>query len=574
MLFSKTASPRPNAAAATSNRPTAPAPNQQPAKVSAPKTAADGKTKDVASTARDLKRKADEQLHSKDSPKRQRTETTTPPKKEDIKASAEAMMQANPHGISCLRNLLKRKKRGIVTRRLVNLLRSDNFSDHHLKMREISNILNKEINYVRKFYRMENKDTLMHLALKKMVRTSILENFCKAGFPLFVPNAAGERPDACSNDWQTRVIEQAIKDKRQQKLEEISKLKYLCGDNSKIHPGRYTVSDLRLAFGSKNPSKTCEIPDRWEKLDKEDGLDLTLHQRLAIAEAMASSNTQKVEEVKGDATANNFVTANVGFVVSTKAHKQGGDHGRRFVTVPIADAKYLTFRPLSSTKEDVAPHSERVLYKYLSNADNLAAILNYLKVEYGVDGGYKIYAVVLDIHSSRIMCEECESVTYQQGDRTERKKFISVLEKELEKQGYVLPKEKRTTPDILTPPSRRLHFVTRVSADYKFDFKYDRSQDAAGYEYPKHEDVEHFDRDVKKFHNSVILHRRVSDKKGEIGAPFRKSATYSALETKHGFLAMYRQTAFVNYNKDRAFECTERDEKDRQFTIQRAQLTR
>jgi hypothetical protein len=571
MSLSKAASPRPNAAT-TSNRPTAPTPSQQPAKVPASKTMTDGKKKDAAIT-KDLKRKADDALERKDAPKRRRMETSASPEKEAEKVSVEAMMEANPHGILCLKILLRRKE---VTRRLVKILRSDDRSRYDQDMKEISGILNREIKYINKFYQTKNKDTLMHLAVKRRVRKVTLQAFCDAGFPLLVPNSKMKLPTDYTmgighGNWQAPLLERAIRDRRDQKLKDISELSYLFGDRSRIHPGRYVTPDLSLIFGSKKRRKICIIPDRWEKLDKEDELDLTLHQRLAIAEAMVSSNAQKVEGVKENNSSNNFVTANIGFVVSTKVHKQGGDHGRRFVTIPIVDAKHLTFRPSSSETTSHKIHSERVLYKYLSNTENLAPILNYLRITHGIDARYKIYAVVLDIHSGLTMCEKCESHAYRQGDRTEAEKFIRILEKELKKQGYILPKPKRTTPDILTPSSRRLHLVTRVSATEEFNFNDDRPQDELGYEYPHHEDVEYFDRDVKKFNNSVVLHRSLHDDKE---SRFRKKESYSALETKHGFLAMYRQTAFVNYNKDRAFNCTRRDKKDKQFATHHVQLIR
>jgi hypothetical protein len=159
------------------------------------------------------------------------------------------------------------------------------------------------------------------------------------------------------------------------------------------------------------------------------------------------------------------------------------------------------------------------LYEYLSSANTIKIIIDHLsqaiKDRFKVDTyeGFKIYAVILDIHTSRDMCLNCEARTYiMQQDRDSEHCFLRQLEKQLIEDSYmyVLPKIKNTS-DHIQPRVVRLHFATRISsyAPNGLSRNHQPCQKLANtlsFWYRKFDALKAEDRDVKRFNNSVILH--------------------------------------------------------------------
>lgn len=150
----------------------------------------------------------------------------------------------------------------------------------------------------------------------------------------------------------------------------------------------------------------------------------------------------------------NYVVANIGFVISDRVHEgKEGHHGRRFVSFPVKFGNQ-TFTQVNDTytfdekaddgktprsrefKEDLIAessadkksaierdykssgpnfvqsyhHSERALWKSLKKSGALDSIFAELEKVLDKDG--KVYCMVLDLHSTRYMCSNCEPSSY------------------------------------------------------------------------------------------------------------------------------------------------------------------
>lgn len=424
-----------------------------------------------------------------------------------------------------------------------------------------------------------NKDKLIHLLKKLGLNTLTLIN---------KKNNEGKTPiDLVWVSWQRHIINNSISENKKNKRNNI--IYKFCWEldqnniETRIMPGRYMTEDLNLFFSSKNKSKECQIPDKWAEFDIEDEQNLTLHQRLSMIEAFTVSQANYPKELKEELGPNiqharNYVAATLGFVVSTQSHKPKGSHKREFIILPIDDPNFSIFKQSGLA----GSHSEKNLFFYLKNKDNLERLIldlsKKLDNKYGSHIGHKIYAVILDIHSTRSMCDPCEQETYLfQGNRMDGT-FLNKLETILKQYNYKLPKEK-TYCDILTPDNCVLRFATRVSASMCDTFNYqerpNKKIDNHVYHYPRSDQViRHvisvaidnmnieelqlsilldiivsyiIERDIKKYHNSVILHTNSSQDKEKYESykrDFYFPLAYSASRT----LFLSRQTIFANTN--------------------------
>lgn len=293
-----------------------------------------------------------------------------------------------------------------------------------------------------------------------------------------------------------------------------------------VKKGVYFHSDLSLVYKNKKNKDGWSIPDR------EDGQDLSLHQRLAMNEALVFKKYKKItssNNYNSQTIGNNvdsigieegavprmglageyltLVTANIGFIIS----KNKKDNNRTFVTIPIDDPEFAIYyvkplRVLNQTAEEVFHnyHAEEVLYNYLVTPDpvtrdsRLKRIVTNLSKELGCDDDPpksndsmkpKIHAVILDIHSSRELCNSlCEPRTYSLQQDRSADSFLAQLVTCLKDFGYRVRwvSEKRDA-------EKQLYCVTRVSAYLRY-----RSTEEIG--------IEKIGRNIKDFSNSVILH--------------------------------------------------------------------
>jgi len=321
-----------------------------------------------------------------------------------------------------------------------------------------------------------------------------------------------------------------------------------------LYTGRKYVGNMNLLWSSKTPHKQSEIPDDWIELRKLDHLKLTLHQRLYLYENYLSHELITIG-------ASNVVIANIGFLVSSKPWKKNGNHTRRFITLPISDPDYIVF-----TEETVGcgVHSEYVLCQYLKRIDILKLISSQLK-SLLIEPGYKIYAIILDIHSTREVCDGCESHIHALQTKYSKNGFLREIEAVLcENNYFVLPQKSaiRESRDLLSEHSPRLPLLVRLSG----------KDDASAYgnrdnSYPPAGIYRQYNLDAKSYYQGVRLH--LSPKNNDYMHSFLFSSiqldeeiggleelydlrahtldmdVLENLKAENGFL-IYNQTAFVN----------------------------
>ncbi|MBA2648699.1 MAG: hypothetical protein H0U75_03710 [Legionella sp.] len=241
----------------------------------------------------------------------------------------------------------------------------------------------------------------------------------------------------------------------------------------KIPLGKYITEDLNLTFGSKK-EKVCKIPDASSDINALDNQEITLHERLAMVEPVVNKNITSLNELtQSTYIYKNYLAVTVGFVVSTKPHVKEGTHERTFIIVSIDDPSESVIRLPPAPSGQEHPHSEDALLAYLVNPLNIGRLVNLLshKLErsYSSYLGHKVYAVVLDIHSTNTMCSRCEGNVYNaQTIRSISTSLLAQLEKRLRLEEYILPKEKSFRNDGIPLDSQRLHFVTRVSSQLPY----------------------------------------------------------------------------------------------------------
>jgi len=232
------------------------------------------------------------------------------------------------------------------------------------------------------------------------------------------------------------------------------------------------TNSFSMFIGAKNPNKQCLI--------SHDRHRLTLHQRQALAERMIDTafiggtgqGTQQSIKFRyeknhqlGEACniqshslkRYNLAVANIGFVITDIPHNKP-EHLRLFKTLPLqvpspgssststtTDICTIYRHPHvnpqlieSNTKGKTnGSHSEPSLFSYLLDEQNIKSIIIKFKELYKIaeSKNYKIYAVVIDIHSSYDICEEC----YKSAQNFQRK-FRAKILTALEEDGFILPK--------------------------------------------------------------------------------------------------------------------------------------
>lgn len=437
-------------------------------------------------------------------------------------------------------------KSKIATRRLIRAISSSDVNG-------IAQVIDSfHHGYLNIHYRNSRGNTLMHLA-------AIYAEFnyiSKARFKLIVGqlNRLGLHFGALNNDNKRadevitkEYLKMAIYEGANAGLaERVSKIEMAYGsganfysDQSRIYPGVRLTTDLSLFYGSKQPLKICEIPDRDPILDKIDGGALSLHQRL-------SCFIWYQKQLQQDTSINNYVTLNIGFVVSQKPHASTSriERRRQFVSIPIRDPRFAVV--WSQGNRD-AVHSELLLYQYLSNPSHIDFIITNLQRIYKIYPGFKIYAMVIDLHTLNNMCSKtCTPATFenQLGGS-----FIQLIEKRLAELHYVLPSLKTPCPDLFTPQHKRLHIVTRISHSKIFDsdetrpFSSKQSEEIPVFTRTEEEKAE---KDIKKFGNAVVL----KDTRSENYASFWAKKNQAHSDTPTRKVVFTNQTAFLNYFKD------------------------
>lgn len=247
------------------------------------------------------------------------------------------------------------------------------------------------------------------------------------------------------------------------------------------------VKSLNLLYGTKSPEKS------YKQVEVDGDV---------IHEILRGRENLERESRDHNGSVPNYVVASISFVVTDRPHVKGGAHGRKVITIPIKyntqeishvstvynfDEKATTVTPQNNKPpksrtykrssefkahlledspqdrqarvanyyakgtnsfSDSYHHSERALWGVLKKAETIQDLVN--KIFSTLGFAPKVYAAVLDLHSTRYMCAECEpsSFCFQKKKGT----FLSRLEEAIN-QRFMLSKTKGLT------------FCTRVSAE-------------------------------------------------------------------------------------------------------------
>lgn len=258
-------------------------------------------------------------------------------------------------------------------------------------------------------------NTYSHLAAKTGVKDIIdcillsSINFCYTK-----PNYAQLLPE--NLDWSgrykktlaTRVKsdqiaarEKTLKEQLLAKTEEIQKDEIATG---RYLPGIIFTKDFRLVYKNKSnkAEKLCVIDE------------LSAHDRQALDEAVYANRYEYKErgwsEYPVNIPSENFLLANIGLVMGDEAYQKPNTIKRSFYSLPIFLDPTVTLPKNRQTNG----HTERNLFDILLTPQYLQKVLISFMQRLNLTPNKKpkIYACVLDMHSSQDMCDACEFSGY------------------------------------------------------------------------------------------------------------------------------------------------------------------
>lgn len=243
------------------------------------------------------------------------------------------------------------------------------------------------------------------------------------------------------------------------KLRQTGVINVLENNTAILYPGKKYVLDLDIIRGSKNPKKICKIPNAWKLFDKKDDNKFTLHQRLALSEQYVRNQNDWIKDEY------NLVLANIGIIVSNQPRSSKDDHKRIFKTYPLAHKKFAVFGKKG--------HSEANLIDCLNDKKFLKHTLKKFFEKFKPDKKgrrHKIYGIVLDIYSTREVCDGCTEKLGQLQTSYGKNDFLRIIEKLFKKKEFDLPKKaaditKRGEDNPKQNP--RLKLIIRATGDIK-----------------------------------------------------------------------------------------------------------
>ncbi len=220
-----------------------------------------------------------------------------------------------------------------------------------------------------------------------------------------------------------------------------------------------------------------------------------------IHNILRSEINDKYESLPSRPTNLNFANARLSFFVSDRTHHKSGSHNRKIVTAPLLvkelheNTKHVTnyysffqffinrnenvprshhllqdvlaskpiekyddiIRKFNETNPGRGFHreyhcSERALYGFLSQSATIKEIVDSIESQCNNQQGLKIYAMIIDIHSDRYLCRNCEESVYYQ--YSPNGKLVRKLIAEIEGRGH----------KVLTK-IKTLNIIVRVSAE-------------------------------------------------------------------------------------------------------------
>ncbi len=208
----------------------------------------------------------------------------------------------------------------------------------------------------------------------------------------------------------------------------------------------YWVKTLNVKYTNKHAKKSKTVEDTTQDQKDEDihsKLNLTVRYALKThGQAAGAVGTIRPFEGNYEQYGEidlkyNVLVANIGFIISKTPINKDHLHGREFITFPITVPNCLIFNllKLKDTGEKFADdminrhvylhgkkqsilanpgtyaHSEELLVSYLESEEFIRKIPELLKSQNkNPKENYKIYAVILDIHSYRYPCFSCQGL--------------------------------------------------------------------------------------------------------------------------------------------------------------------
>lgn len=266
-------------------------------------------------------------------------------------------------------------------------------------------------------------------------------------------------------------------------------------DAQKLFPGRRYVTDLWLYRYSKKPEKICYIPDQPTERD-DDITELTLHQRQALHAAWL----KKIALGEGlNKESPNLVIAHMGFIISDKPKQEDRSHKPTFITFPIIFEGFSIRGqfsiPQAELTNPIRTHAEFSLCTYLNEDDNLNQIIDRLMLFKSInpeDNRYKIYGIVLDLHSSLVVCSGCNWELLKLNN--EESDFRRKLEGILGNRGFIISDKVTPTP---------LRIIVRASGSNSWNIDMPKNPNDI---YPSAIIHQHYNRDIKSHDPGVLLH--------------------------------------------------------------------
>lgn len=206
-----------------------------------------------------------------------------------------------------------------------------------------------------------------------------------------------------------------------------------------------SLSEMDVVFQAKVPHKSVKAPAN------------PIHKTLATSTSAQAGRMSPERRQTRHRPSINLVDCRLSFIVSDRPHAPGGEHSRRLITVALPvdpklihiedkhkdmhradggprsrtlleevkmtfpenrhaeiDGAFATTEPSSKTAFHRRFHcSERTIYAYLQDQALLDAIVDQAVAQIG-DGdlsGLKFYQLVVDMHSTRMLCQDCRDST-------------------------------------------------------------------------------------------------------------------------------------------------------------------
>lgn len=263
------------------------------------------------------------------------------------------------------------------------------------------------------------ENTFCHYAAKNGTNAIINKIlFSRISFAYDLPNNQGKLPEELcwSGRYKDRLPKRKIKQEDQdlygvyqRKVEEIRNQEISGG----YKKGIIFTSDFNLSYNSKKyPDRKCLIPD-YSELEH-----FSIHDRQALDEAIWANRVclekGQWQESPPYLEAENYQLVNIGFVTTLAEYQKRSQSMRHFYSMPLFLSEKMGTGLTVGHRHGTSGHTEINLYDLLLDPDNLPPILDYFKRLYQIpsEEKRKIYACVIDIHSSQDACDDCELNTY------------------------------------------------------------------------------------------------------------------------------------------------------------------